>query len=401
MNFTPPLPKDNEGKIFSELLLLAEKVCIESAKLNCIHNKHVVHSIKELLRKVNSYYSNKIESEGTHPIDIERAMKQDFEVDEHRRNLQELSLVYIEVQRYIEKLSKDEHNNFYTKEFVLDVHYQFYSKKEMLPFLKIKKDKESSEFITMKAGQFRETDVAIGRHKAPSSEILNSLFNEYESFYKLYPYMTQATKLVYAISSHHRLTWLHPFLDGNGRTSRLVLDGLLQHMNLDGYGLWNISRGLARNTKGYQEYLAQADMVRQGNLDGRGVLSTKGLRVYVKFMLETALDQIAFMNESLKLETLSNRIENFVEFSQKNMYTNQKPLPKYSELLLKALLVQGEIPRGKVKSIINKETKTASTLIRNLIDLEYIESDTSKSPIRLKFNSFFASKIFPELIPSL
>jgi len=398
MNFTPALPRDNDGKIFSELLLLSEKVCIESAKLSTIHNHHVIKSIKELLRKVNSYYSNKIESEGTHPLDIERAMREDFEEDEHRRNLQKLSLVYIEVQGVVEALAEDESYNFYTKEAVKNIHYQFYSKEEMSPFLQIKKEGKSKEYIHMEAGQFRTNDVAVGHHIAPPFEKLDSLFNEYESFYKMHPFMTQATKLIYAISSHHRLTWLHPFLDGNGRTSRLVLDGSLEHMKLEGYGLWNISRGLARNTKAYRQYLSQADMVRQGNLDGRGVLSTKGLRVYVKFMLETALDQIAFMNESLKLDSLSMRIENFVAFSQKNMYGDTKALPKYSELLLKALLVQGEIPRGKVKAIIGKETKTASTLVRNLINLEYIESDSSKSPIRLKFNSFFASKIFPELI---
>ena len=400
MNFTPPLPKDNDGKIFSELLVLAERVCIESAKLSSMHNEHVFNAIKELLRKVNSYYSNKIESEGTHPIDIERAMKKDFEKDEHKRNLQNLSLIYIDVQRYIERLSQNEHSNFYSKKQILDIHNQFYSKNEMLPFLQIKREKEGEEYIKMKAGVLREDNVAIGRHTAPPFEKLDSLLNEYESFYKVYPYMTQSTKLIYAMAAHHRLTWIHPFLDGNGRTSRLVLDGSLYHMKLEGYGLWNISRGLARDTKGYHQYLSQADMVRQGELDGRGALSTKGFRVYVKFMLETALDQIAFMNESLKLDTLTSRIDNFVAFSQKNMYGKSNVLPKYSELLLRALLVNGELPRGKVKDIIGRESKTASTLIRKLIDLEYIESDTSKSPIRIKFNSFFASKIFPELIPN-
>lgn len=397
MNFTPPLPKDNDGKIFSELLLLAETVCIESAKLSSMHNQHVFNAIKELLRKVNSYYSNKIESEGTHPIDIERAMKQDFEKDEHKRNLQNLSLSYIEVQRYIEVLSQNESSNFYSKGQILDIHNQFYSKDKMLPFLQIRTD--GKDYMEMKSGVLREDNVVIGRHIAPPFEKLDSLLNEYESFYKIYPYMTQSTKLIYAMAAHHRLTWIHPFLDGNGRTSRLVLDGSLYHMKLEGYGLWNISRGLARDTKGYHEYLSQADMVRQGNLDGRGALSTKGFKEYVKFMLDTALDQIEFMNKNLKLDTLTSRIDNFVEFSQKNMYGESNVLPKYSELLLRALLVDGEIPRGKVKDIIGREAKTASTLIRKLIDLEYIESDTSKSPIRIKFNSFFASKIFPELIP--
>ena len=399
MNFTPAVPRDKEGKIFSELLILAEKVCIESAKLSTMHNEQVVYAVKELLRKVNSYYSNKIESEGTHPIDIERAMRDDFEEDEKRRDLQKLSLVYIDIQRHIEHLAIDKERNFFTKEFVKDVHRWFYSKEEMKNFLQIKRDVEGSSFVLMEAGEFRTQDVAIGKHKVPPAKRLESLFSEYEHFYRLYPYMTQATKLIYALSSHHRLTWLHPFLDGNGRTSRLVLDGILYHIGLEGYGLWNISRGLARDSKEYREYLAQADMVRQGDLDGRGVLSTKGLKRYVEFMLKTALDQIVFMNQNLKLDSLSSRIENFVTFSQKGMYPQQRPLPKHSEHLFKALLIEGEIPRGRVKEIIAKEAKTASTLIRTLVEMDYVESDSKKSPIRLKFNSFFASQIFPELIP--
>ena len=67
---------------------------------------HMLHKyfmgIKELLRKVNSYYSNQIESEGTHPIDIDKATRQEFSSDSKEKQLQQLSLVHIEVQKYVE-----------------------------------------------------------------------------------------------------------------------------------------------------------------------------------------------------------------------------------------------------------------------------------------------------------
>lgn len=398
MDFTPALPIKHSGEIFSELLVLAEKVSIESAKLSSTHNIHVLNAIKELLRKVNSYYSNKIESEGTHPIDIERAMRNDFDDNEHKRNLQQLSLANIDVQKQIEERSCQEMFNPFSKAFILDVHYLLYSKPEMESFLKIKNERERNEIIMMKAGMFREDNVVIGRHVAPDFSELNTLFNHYESYYKFHPHFTQAKKLVYALSSHHRLTWLHPFLDGNGRTSRLVLDGIFSHMKLEGYGLWNLSRGLARNDKSYREYLSQADMVRQGDLDGRGVLSTKGLVKYVDFMLRTALDQINFMNTHLRLDLLSTRMEKFIRLSQEGFF-EQESLPKYSEILLKELLIIGELARGKVKEVIGTKDRTASALIKKLLELDYIESTTSKSAIRLKFNSFFASYLFPDLVP--
>ena len=99
MPFTPPLPTTIRGDISYELISLAEEVWIDSAKLSSIYSPQLLEGIRELLRKVNSYYSNRLESEGTHPVDIERAMRKDFDIDEKKRNLQQLSLSYIQTQK--------------------------------------------------------------------------------------------------------------------------------------------------------------------------------------------------------------------------------------------------------------------------------------------------------------
>jgi len=399
MPFTPPLPTTMQGSMSHELISLAEEIWIKSSKLSSIYSPHILKSIKELLRKVNSYYSNRLESEGTHPVDIERAMRQDFDVDEKKRNLQQLSLSYISTQKEIEKRCKEEHFKPFSKEFILWVHERLYAKDEMRVFCNIPTNQEGTSSIKMTPGKIREEDVAVGKHTAPAYQELSSLFSTYESFYnKDFSKLTQAHKLIYTIVAHHKLTWLHPFLDGNGRTSRLVLDGTLCHIGLEGYGLWNISRGLARNVDEYKKYLSYADQKRQGDRDGRGQLSLKGLELYTKFMLEMALDQIIYMNEMLQLNTLSSRIGKFIELSRQGMYVIE-PMPKYSEFLLKELLIQGELSRGEVKGIIGAGETTARNLIKKLLELEYLESDSPKGAIRLRFNSYFASKIFPDMIP--
>lgn len=45
-------------------------------------------AVAELLRLINSYFSNLIEGHSTHPVDIERAMQQDYSSDPVRRDLQ-------------------------------------------------------------------------------------------------------------------------------------------------------------------------------------------------------------------------------------------------------------------------------------------------------------------------
>ena len=396
MDFTPLLPQDNNGNIDPELLSMAEELCIKSATLTGSHAPQVLYGIKELLRKVNSYYSNQIESEGTHPIDIDKAARQEFSNDSKEKQLQQLSLVHIEVQKYIENYFT-EGQTPYSRDFILDVHSELYSHPDMAHFLQIE-DKENDTIIEMIPGKLRESNVRIGQHIAPNYTELSSLFNKYELLYRIPNHATQAKKIIYALASHHRLMWIHPFLDGNGRTARLVLDGIFTSMELGGYGLWNISRGLSRRSEDYKRYLALADMTRQGDLDGRGVLSTKAFISYIKFMLEVGLDQVNFMNKNLKMHSLHERIESYIRLSKEGLF-NTKPLPKYSELLFKELLMVGEVPRGKVMDIIHTKERTATTLIKELIQMDFLESNTPKSAIRLKFNAHFASYIFPELIP--
>ena len=401
MYFTPLLPINNDNTIDEELLKTAEDLCIKSASLESTYPPQILNGIRSILRTVNSYYSNKIESEGTHPFEIEKASRKIFSDDTQQQQLQKMSLVHISIQEWIEELLKEGDDiTPFKRDFICRVHRKFYSHEDMKPFLDIETVSGSTDkntIIKMIPGELRDRLVHVGNHEAPEHTIIPTLFNLYESSYAIRPSFMQAKKVIYALASHHRLTWIHPFLDGNGRTSRLVLDGIFTGIQLQGYGLWNISRGLARNSSDYKKHLAFADHPIQGDLDGRGPLSLRGLKVYIKFMLETALDQVVYMEEVLQLQTLSKRVENYVKLSQLEMYS-EEPLPKYSEFLLKELLIRGEMPRGKVGHVIHASESTATKLIRKLTEMDFLESNTPKGAIRIKFNAHFTSEIFPGLM---
>ncbi len=393
MKFSPTLPYDIHGNIDTSLLLLAEKVCLKSATLTGNHTSQILNATRDLLRVTNSYYSNRIESEGTHPIDIEKAMQKKYAKDKKKRDLQKLSLAHIETQKFLEFQTSKHSNNIVSTDFISKLHEYFYTQDGLEPFLNIDSD------TLMQPGQLREKDVAVDNYIAPPAHEIVSLMQIYQIEYqRLGKKTTQAMQLLNALCAHHRLLWIHPFLDGNGRISRLFLDAMLYDMKLEGYGLWNISRGLAREIKNYQSELKYADMIRQGSKDGKGNLSLMGLSSYLKFMLQTALDQIDYMQHSLNLATLSSRMQIFIQNSQQGMY-NQEPLPKYTQALFNHLLIHGEVKRGEVKEIIGKQKTVATQLIKKLLEMNYLESDSPKGTIRLKFNAFFASKLMPELIP--
>src|ERR1700704_1630118 len=62
----------------------------------------LVTSLADLVRAMNCYYSNLIEGHDTHPIDIERALKNDYSNDAHKRDLQIEAKAHITVQKWID-----------------------------------------------------------------------------------------------------------------------------------------------------------------------------------------------------------------------------------------------------------------------------------------------------------
>jgi Fic family protein len=393
MYTTPIIPQTEHYPLKQEIINKAERIIIESAKLTGNLNIHVINAIKDNLRTINSYYSNKIESEGTHPIDIERAMKNDFSQDDKKKSMQQLSLVHIEVQKYLES-TIDISTKPYSLEKILEIHKIFYSKEEMKYALNIKNGDLKVEMIP---GELRKGYVRVGEHIPPNNDELQSYFDQFETLYNQSIHSAHTMKLIYALCSHHRLTYIHPFYDGNGRVSRLYLDYLLFYSNIQGYGLWNISRGLARNQKNYRKYLARADEQFSGYSDGRGPLTLKGLEAFLEFMLDIALDQVLFMSEYLKLDSMAKKIKAFVELSQKSLLHNIKPLPKESYKLFEYLLIHGEVTRGEAKEILGVSAPKSISIVKDLLEEDYLQTDSPRGKIRFKLNSKLSGYLIPEL----
>jgi hypothetical protein len=55
-------------------------------------------ALADLVRSMNCYYSNLIEGHDAHPVDIERALKNDYSADRAKRDLQLEAKAHISVQ---------------------------------------------------------------------------------------------------------------------------------------------------------------------------------------------------------------------------------------------------------------------------------------------------------------
>lgn len=106
------------------------------------------------------------------------------------------------------------------------------------------------------AGAYRQVDVRISgsKHLPPSHYRLPELMEEYILFYK--KNRKKMHPVLLAADMHEKLVTIHPFIDGNGRTSRLVMNLiLLQH----GYPIAKIS-GEQTNRLVYYNALEQVQV---------------------------------------------------------------------------------------------------------------------------------------------
>ena len=85
-----------------ELTDLAVEVAARSAGFRRSLPDGVRAALANLVRAMNCYYSNLIEGHDTHPVDIERALKNDYSNDPRKRDLQLEAKAHIRVQQWID-----------------------------------------------------------------------------------------------------------------------------------------------------------------------------------------------------------------------------------------------------------------------------------------------------------
>jgi len=384
----PLLPEDRDGKLAGlglEVLRRAERL---RGALHPVTRRGVV----DLVRSMNSYYSNLIEGHRTTPHDIDAALRQEFSGNRKQRELQQLHWAHVETQRWMEaELARQGAADICSAGFLSQLHREFYRR---LPEEFQVLEDESGRKHRVEPGRLRGAVVSVGYHVAPAHEHLSEFLRRFEEFYAPSVQSTPAG-LVAAAAAHHRLAWIHPFLDGNGRVTRLFTQAWLQCAHTSADGLWTLARGLARRQVDYRAVLSNADERRLHDFDGRGYLSERRLSEFCEFVLTTAVDQLDFMRDLLDLDRMQNRIMGHAERGEA-----AKELPAGSGLVLREVFLRGQIPRGEVARIIGVSPRTAQTVTGRLLRTGLLVSDSPKGPVRLGFPSAAAGSYLPNLFPA-
>jgi Fic family protein len=346
----------------------------------------VLAALADLVRAMNCYYSNLIEGHDTHPLDIERALNNDYSVDPRKRDLQLEAKAHIAVQRWID--DGNLRGRAVTAEALRDIHRRFC---EALPedMLWVE-EPDTHERLRVVPGELRRRDVRVGRHVPVSPGAVPRFLARFE---EVYGRVGRTDAILAAAAAHHRLLWIHAFLDGNGRVTRLMSHAMLLEA-LDTGAVWSVARGLARSEAAYKGHLAECDLPRRNDLDGRGNLSEEALASFTRFFLDTCIDQVTFMEGLMQPDRLRTRILLWAEEEAR-----MKALPPKAGAVLEAILYRGELPRGEAGGLLGLTPRHARRIVSELLGRGVVVSKGSRDPLRLAFPAALASRWMPGLFP--
>ena len=350
----------------------------------------VAMAIGSLVRSMNCYYSNLIEGHDTHPRDIDRALHKNFSAQPKTRVLQLEAVAHIEVQKAIEEGADDPAEPL-TSAYARWLHREFC--RRLPDELLWVQEPETHRRVHVRPGEFRDGEVAVGRHLPPAAAALPRFMERFDAAYDSRN-LSKIRQLVAVAASHHRFVWIHPFYDGNGRVVRLMSHAMLKRMGI-GSSLWSVARGLARSADRYKELLAAADEPRRGDLDGRGALSQAALLEFCSYFLATCVDQVEYMRSILEPAELLRRMEIYVTEE-----VGAERLPKGSFPLLREGLLAGEFERGSAPLITGYAERMARNVVSSLVKEGLLVSDTPKGKLRLGFPLTVVERWFPSLYPA-
>lgn len=349
----------------------------------------VAPALRGLLRGMNSYYTNRIEGQHTRPLEIERALARNFSGNKELAARQRLALAHIEAETEIEMRYAGEAGacQLYSAAAVCDLHRELFAR---LPA----EDLASAEGEPVVPGGLRGREVQVGQHVAPTFKSLPALLGRWGEFYG--GIRRGETALLALAAAHQRLGWIHPFVDGNGRVMRLHTHAVLSALGYTN-GLWSPLRGFARNVDQYYLRLADADMPRKGDLDGRGNLSEQGLVAWIDYVLDICLDQVRFMGGLLDISAMERRIAACLIFEEETLRSGvrRESLRPLHYLFLSG----GELERGEFKTMTGLGQRTAGSALAALLERGLLKSDTPQGKVRFGLPLHALRFYFPALWP--
>ena len=139
------------------------------------------------------------------------------------------------------------------------------------------------------SGQFRRRNVVVGAYRPPSFEMVEGLVQKLcDWLIRDFHYKQEQTfddAVIEAIVTHVYIAWIHPFLDGNGRTARLLEFYLLMRAGIPSIASHILSNHYNDTRTQYYRQLQNA--TETGNLNAFIEYALEGFRDGLESIIKT------------------------------------------------------------------------------------------------------------------
>lgn len=384
----PLLP--SEAKL-APVLERAHDLIRQADRLTGWSRAGTLSGLRQLLQAMNSYYSNKIEGQHTLPLEIEQALRNDYANDADKARRQRLALAHMATERQLERLgAKWDTQQVWSSKTVCDIHQDLFAR---LPEADRIQGDDFEQKILL-PGEMRQLEVSVGRHAAPKADAVPVFMARWS---QVYSHARRGEMQIVAMAAaHHRLAWIHPFLDGNGRVARLHSHLVLSHLKLTN-GLWSPLRGFARSHFDYYAQLSAADQARAGDLDGRGNLSEAGLLSWINYVIEVCIDQVQFMTTLLAIEGMKDRIAACLSYEEQ--VVRQGVRAESLRALHYLFSIQSELDRADFKAMLGLGDRLATAQVSALLARGLLLTDSPYGKLRFGVPQHALRFYFPNLWP--
>ncbi|MCA8092984.1 Fic family protein [Burkholderia anthina] len=391
--FEPLFPED---RVLDPLLEQAAQLVDSSQRLLAVRDTPLARALVPQLRAMNSYYTNKIEGQHTTPAKIEAALHRDYSTDIVERKKQRFAVAHIATETALE----EEWGSLpvaalFEPARIQAIHARFFS---CLPV----DERLAGDGQTIVPGELRQLAVTVGRHLAPEPEMIEPLLQAWAARYGRI--RAKEYQLIGIACSHHRLAWVHPFMDGNGRVARLHSHLGLRAADLT-HGLWSPLRGLAREHDKYYSTLSEADQTRRNDLDGRGNLSQEGLVKFARFFLACCEDQVGFMVRMTEFDGVTGRMLDllrYLEFNPWRIGTEKSVVkPESAALAMEFVALRRTVTRAEFAQMLGVSDVLARRIVRSLLDFGLLTSPSHRGDLSFGLPLAALRFLFPRLWPEV
>ncbi len=298
-------------------------------------SKVVLFELERAARDVSAHASTSIEGNPLPLTEVKKILKSK---PAHTRESEKEVLNYNEALEYLDKKLQEEHV-IPSLDLILEIHKL------------VMKDLLAQQDI----GVLRKRPVVVNDPRTGRTVYLPPDVNEVNSLMTdLVGFMDQKHKeidtLILSGIFHKQMVLIHPFIDGNGRTTRLATKVLLAEMGLNTFNLFSFENYYNKNVTRYFEYVGE----RGDYYELKDKIDFTG---WLEYFTEGIIDELLRVQEILPKIAISP----------------DKELQKYHNKILDFIKEKGFIKDSDYAKLVDRARATRALDFQKLLDLELIE----------------------------